>query len=1467
MIFEVLYRVEINRETLWRGEVMFNPVNFFKYLRELQRQKVPTKKNMDNYEKLLWLSEFNLDQHCQLINHNVRTEQLDANWLIIRKPELPLMPKIPNFLKEWLSNFDQLNHALPERHEWLERKDDKGEVYREQFSASIDRLAFWQELLEEWRQWQKICKQRERVYNQFFTWFQQMKREGEDYELLWGHGIFTWKHESGDIKRPFFVTPIEIDFNSNEGIFKIAPNRSRMRMEMEYLPLDVANREACFLLENEVQNKDIDVWESKALEDYGRRLINLIHEQGQVKYSQEYSKNEIESTLYPTIWNSSVILLRKRDPRLMEEELTKIIGQVEVDGVNALAAPMQTIFDVSAGTKRPPMFSHQKEILFPLPSNEEQRDVVRRLNDNSGVVVQGPPGTGKSHTIINLIAHLLANGKRVLVTSHKEPALKIIETKIRKQFPEIAPLCVFSIGGDRTSVQSLERAVEEIEIGLNTRNVSDLEKRIKELRERLERCQQNQVGIKTRLSELSKKEFDFKMIIHGRSHESFEIAQYLADNREKYGWFPDDIFYNTQIPLNDLELQELYQLLSEYREEDVVELRKTRPSLEDLLPSDLLKAKFDERNSLLKNQAEREKILSYWETTLDPELAKKRYKMVQEIYIKREQFGEPWQEELLKVIARNKQDAREWTLSSMQMKNELREVKKRSGQLRSSQVRYIQEEEDKSLLKENLLIVREELVKSGKLGFFFKNWKAKEMCGALELCTINNNYPQKPYDIELVVADIEREEFKRKLTILWNNLIEPLGGPMLEESDKEYEVKLDDYLEKVRVVLEWYEDAFEKMENLFEVFRPKKNTELYSKEIFIELLKALEFYTEQAKDKELNSWKNRTAASLYEGIVSENAHPIWERLYEGFTTENIELWNKSTQALKELTDRKSKLIRLIQFRNSLYEVVPRWTEQISKDVEQGILHPPVDWKRAWEWKGINSWFNEHFGESKIEAEALKLKELKAEEMRLIKQLVDDCAWKEQLLRTTIEQRSSLRSWADAMRRIGKGTGRHAERHFKNAEREMLACQEVVPVWIMPMSRTLQTMNEIEHRFDVVIVDESSQCDVFSTILLNKGERVIVVGDDKQISPDSTFFDEDKEYELIEAYLDGMPKKERYSLKDSLYDIARRIYPEQQLMLREHFRSVPEIIQFSNDLCYNGDILPLRFPLSTKRLEPPIQTVYVGNGARGESSTAINEPEADAIVKYISDLIKDPEYKEKTFGVISLQGKEQALLIEEKLLQVIGEREFTQRELVCGDAYALQGDERDVIFLSMVAAPNRAIGALTREADIRRFNVATSRAKDQMWLFYSTKLEELNPKCVRYQLLNYCLNPVRGYSVTERSEEIFLKHGSSKFLQELCKEIKEKGYHVMPEYQVGKYRIDLVVEGINDRLAIECDGDEVQDPEFWENNIEKQTVLERAGWEFVRIRRSLFHYRKDEVLNSLWNKLISMEIEPKIQIRK
>lgn len=60
--------------------------------------------------------------------------------------------------------------------------------------------------------------------------------------------------------------------------------------------------------------------------------------------------------------------------------------------------------------------SGAQEIYFPLPANRDQRRIVDAINQRRGVLVQGPPGTGKRHTIANLMCHLLATGKRVLIT-------------------------------------------------------------------------------------------------------------------------------------------------------------------------------------------------------------------------------------------------------------------------------------------------------------------------------------------------------------------------------------------------------------------------------------------------------------------------------------------------------------------------------------------------------------------------------------------------------------------------------------------------------------------------------------------------------------------------------------------------------------------------------------------------------------------------------------------------------------------------------------------------------------------------------------------------------------------------------------------------------------------------------------------------------------------------------------------
>ncbi len=230
--------------------------------------------------------------------------------------------------------------------------------------------------------------------------------------------------------------------------------------------------------------------------------------------------------------------------------------------------------------------------------------------------------------------------------------------------------------------------------------------------------------------------------------------------------------------------------------------------------------------------------------------------------------------------------------------------------------------------------------------------------------------------------------------------------------------------------------------------------------------------------------------------------------------------------------------------------------------------------------------------------------------------------------------------------------------------------------------------------------------------------------------------------------------------------------------------------------------------------------------------------------------------DQTIGVIALQGNKQAALIENKIREKISEKEFVKRKIICGNAYSLQGDERDIVFLSMVVAGNRRFVAMTKKDQQQTFNVAASRAKNQMRLYHSVELDELKKDCYRYQLLSYCKNPTRVNDIVENLEELC----DSPFEIEVLRMIVAKGYKVQPQVKVGKYRIDLVIEGIRDRLAVECDGERWHGPEKWEEDMQRQYDLERIGWKFWRLRGREYYFDKTKSMESLWTKLEELGIE-------
>ncbi len=348
-------------------------------------------------------------------------------------------------------------------------------------------------------------------------------------------------------------------------------------------------------------------------------------------------------------------------------------------------------------------------------------------------------------------------------------------------------------------------------------------------------------------------------------------------------------------------------------------------------------------------------------------------------------------------------------------------------------------------------------------------------------------------------------------------------------------------------------------------------------------------------------------------------------------------------------------------------------------------------------------------------------------------------------------------------------------------------------------------------------------------------------------------------------------KVSFNANSSLFGHGELRYGGRHIALREHFRCMPEIIRFSNDLCYSDTpLIPLR-QYGFDRL-PPLVHVYVEDGYReGSSNRAINRPEADRIVEKIVELCDDRRYAGKTMGVIVLQGNAQGHLIEEGLLARLDAEEMQKRRIICGNAYSFQGDERDIIFLSMVAAPKQRIGALARPADKRRFNVAASRAKDQMWLFHSVRREELSSTCLRRRLLEFFeetkVREIAGIDVGELENKAGTANRSivkapppfdSWFEVDIALEIAKRGYRVVPQFQAaGKY-IDLVIEG---RLAVECDGDEFHGIEEYPRDMERQRILERCGWVFFRVRAAAFYLDRHEALSRLWPLLEQLGIYP------
>jgi very-short-patch-repair endonuclease len=751
----------------------------------------------------------------------------------------------------------------------------------------------------------------------------------------------------------------------------------------------------------------------------------------------------------------------------------------------------------------------------------------------------------------------------------------------------------------------------------------------------------------------------------------------------------------------------------------------------------------------------------------------------------------------------------------------------------------------------------------------------KKLSNAFSSIQVNGNPISSQEDCKAVLAYIEQSEKRQRLARQWDELMANNGAPHFFALGKEPEEICKRRIPAIKRYLDWQDSEY------FLLISQIEQANLNADLIFL----YSDFDSEQARiEKALMAIKQVVPQhvglakifmamcaieSQIDKSVSVLSNPVLRNsslcnsMNEALNNRDVAEYSRLFQVFSNLYNKKFILERRKLLLNMLGRIAPGWALAVSnRDGVHGDSICPDNIEAAWKWKQFYNIIEDLLAQplAAWQREQVKLSvELRQETAKLVSLK----AWYHLLIRTekNLDMKQALTGWKLTVKKIGKGTGKNAPSLKRQAREQMAKCQAAVPAWIMPISRALDNLDPAKNRFDVVIIDEASQSDISALAIVYMADKAIVVGDDKQVSPMAVGLDIDKISALQKMYIgDVFQNWHLYDAKTSLYDIVGTTYPS--LMLQEHFRCLPDIIGYSNKLSYDYKIKPLRDTNDCKTL-PAVISYRVDDGRR-EGRRKTNAGEANKIVALLLACIEQPEYENATFGVISLLGGEQAEVVQKLLLEHIDPVEYDRRKILCGDASHFQGDERDIIFLSMVDnnegdGPLALRGEGVAQSTKQRYNVAASRAKNQLWIIHSLDYAaDLKPGDIRRDLLEYAENP-QAYS--EAIGKVETK-AESPFEAAVGKLLVAEGYNIVQQWEIGAYRIDMVAVYQGRKIAIECDGERYHSTDDQvRSDMERQTILERLGWRFIRIRGSEYYKNPDAAIKRVIAELNEYGIIP------
>lgn len=1338
-----------------------------------------------------------------------------------------------------------------------------------------------------WNAWAVGEKPRRKtigLYGDLFALKHALESEetAKPIELVWGVGITTWQLEfkgaKVDFEYPLLTQAMEVGLDEKSLALEVRPRATNTRAEFDaFVACSVtgaADTERAVRQHIERnRERPVTPFDAGSYTDVLKLVAGNLDSKG--SYRQVLANDDAvppagEHIVVTDAW---ALLSRPRANNVLGDDLRRLQEKLAAgcelpEGVTALVSPpsdepvdyeavnfrgLSSRGD-SSGGQRP------VELFFPLPYNEEQVTIVSRLEHAAGVTVQGPPGTGKTHTIANIICHYLATGRRVLVTSKGEPALEVLQQKIPE---EVQPLTVALLTGDREGIRQFQASIEAIQHQVSQLNPALCQQEIETLKQAIDRAHAELAKIDRRVDEIALAQLaDFE--VDGVPMRAQKVAELVVNGCDKYGWFEDEVAFSNAPPLTEAEGRALREARRSLRA-DLIYARARVPSADDFPSASAISELHAVMCRIREFEAQERDgellpLIAMTREVLDS--ARQLLTDVERAFALAEELDgvdDGWPMEL-----RFKCRLPSFTSERQALESLFADL----DDLVTARAEFLRRPVEMSDACLGSVKARQAIGRGAESGKPFGlvalgAAEAKELVSTVKVSGLT---PSTPDDWALAQRYATLHERVLSFSVRWNGFADTLKLPKLKGGVASLrQIELTATAARKAHELAMTFDARLPIEarNVFaeppvnDLVGGPRQLDGVRQQLVRHLSRselsaaATQFSVLQEKLGGKNGPVSDELRRFLGGVLG-NKKFAPEQVAARFTELTAELRRVATLAptlaivrdsSKRIADAGAPMLA------SRVQVVP--VEATGEDIAF-----PATWRDAWTWARMHSHLDSIEARAELVAMSRRRADLEGGLAKLYRDMVGKAAWLSAKRNSTPKVMQALAGYATAIRRIGMGTGPNAVRFRRDAREAMLDAAGAVPCWIMSHFKVSESMPADIGVFDLVIVDEASQSDLCALPAIVRGAKILVVGDDKQVSPDPGFIDSQRIVELKNRFLIDQPYGVEMTPEKSLYELAARVFAAEQVMLREHFRCVPPIIAYSNRNFYKDAIVPLRIPKPSERIDPPLVDIFTPEGVR--TTRDCNQVEAEAILAEIKALLADERLVDRSLGVISLLGMEQAKHIDSLVRRECDAAELLHRRFECGDARAFQGSERDIMFLSLVI-DRQNCKAVSGNMFDQRFNVAGSRARDRMYLVRSVEIADLSDKDLRQTLLTHFSKPM---VLSTEEAEALINRCESGFERDVFTELTKRGYRVMPQVKSGAYRLDMVVEGENDtRLAIECDGDEFHGPDRWAQDTLRQRVLERAGWTFWRCFASTWVLRKDEVVAELLDRLTAMGIGP------